>query len=87
MVGRVAAAHPAITFLSVAAQDQSSAMQKFVDKYQLNSIPQLVVVWAKFGVLAQPASAFVGTKGSVEVVEGPLSEPELAERVTTLADQ
>ncbi len=88
MVGKVAAAHPAVTFVGVAARDQPSAMQAFVDKYHLNAVTELAdtdgAVWAKFGVVAQPAFAFVGPTGSVEVVEGPLSEPELTARVTAL---
>lgn len=89
MVGKVAAAHPAVTFVGVAARDQPSAMQAFVDKYHLNGVTELAdsdgAVWAKFGVVAQPAFAFVDPTGNVEVVEGPLSEPELTARVTALA--
>ncbi len=89
MVARVAAAHPTVTFVGVAARDEPSAMQQFVDKYKLNAFSQLAdthgVVWAKFGVLAQPAFAFVTAKGGVDVVEARLSEPELTERVTALA--
>lgn len=89
MVARVAAEYPAVTFMGVAARDQPSAMQQFVDKYKLNAVPQLAdtdgVVWEKFGVLAQPAFAFVNAKGLVDVVEGPLSESELTRRVTALA--
>jgi len=89
VVGKVAAAHPAVAFVGVAARDQPSAMQQFVDKYQLGAVPQLAdtdgVVWEKFGVLAQPAFAFVNAKGLVDVVEGPLSESELTRRVTALA--
>ncbi|KZS82302.1 thiol:disulfide interchange protein [Mycobacterium kansasii] len=89
-VGKVAVAHPAVTFIGVAAQDQVPAMQNFVDRYQLSSMPQVAdtdaAVWAKFGVTAQPAFAFVSANGTIDVVEGPLTEPELTKRVTGLAD-
>lgn len=89
MVAKVSAAHPAVVFVGVAARDQPSAMQAFVDKYKLNAVPQLAdtdgVVWEKFGVLAQPAFAFVEPTGDVDVVEGPMSESELTKRVTALA--
>ncbi|ETW25826.1 redoxin domain-containing protein [Mycobacterium gastri] len=89
-VGNVAAAHPAVTFIGVAAQDQLPAMQNFVDRYQLSSMPQLAdtdaAVWARFGVTAQPAFAFVSANGTIDVVDGPLTEPELTKRVSGLAD-
>ncbi|VAZ80857.1 Soluble secreted antigen MPT53 [Mycobacterium persicum] len=89
-VGKVGAAYPTVTFVGVAAQDQVPAMRDFVDRYQLTSMPQLAdtdaAVWAKFGVTAQPAFAFVSANGTIDVVEGPLTEPELTKRVSMLAD-
>jgi thiol-disulfide isomerase/thioredoxin len=89
MVREVAAAHPTVTFVGVAARDQPPAMQQFVDKYKLNAFTQLAdtdgAVWAKFRVMTQPAFAFVTANGGVDLVEARLSEPELTERVTALA--
>lgn len=89
MVGRVAAAHPGVTFVGVAGQDQVPAMKEFVDKFKVEGFAELAdtggMVWAKFGVTRQPAFAFVHPDGSVDVVKGPLSEPDLTERVTALS--
>jgi thiol-disulfide isomerase/thioredoxin len=89
MVGQVAAAHPGVTFVGVAALDQLPAMRQFVDKYPVKGFTQLAdtdgKVWAKFGVTHQPAYAFIGGDGSVDVVKGSLAEPDLTQRVTALA--
>lgn len=89
MVGQVAAAHPAVTFVGVAGQDQIPAMKEFVDRYGLHGLTELAdtsgTVWAKFGVTQQPAFAFIRPDGSIDVVKGPLSEPDLAQRVTGLS--
>jgi thiol-disulfide isomerase/thioredoxin len=91
MVGQIADAHPAVTFVGVAALDQLPAMQNFVDKYPVNGFTHLAdtdgAVWAKFGVTHQPAYAFASADGSVDVVRGSLSEAELTERVTALSSQ
>lgn len=90
-VARTAAANPGVTFVGVAAQDQVSAMKEFVDKYSLGGFTHLAdtdaAVWAKFGVTYQPAYAFVGSDGGIDTVKSGLSEPELTERVTALADR
>jgi thiol-disulfide isomerase/thioredoxin len=91
MVGQVAAAHPAVTFVGVAALDQVPAMREFVDKYPVKGFTHLAdtdqTVWAKFGVTHQPAYAFIRADGSVDVVKGSLPEPDLTERVTALSNQ
>ncbi|AGZ50916.1 redoxin domain-containing protein [Mycobacterium kansasii] len=87
----VAAAHPRVTFVGVAARDQVSAMQGFVDKYQLSGFTQLAdtdgVVWTRFGVTQQPAWAFVSANGDVDVVKGSLTQSELNERVDGLVSR
>lgn len=89
MVGQVAAAHPGVTFVGVAALDQLPAMRQFVDKYPVKGFTQLAdtdgKVWAKFGVTHQPAYAFIGADGGVDVVKGSLAEPDLTQRVTALS--
>jgi thiol-disulfide isomerase/thioredoxin len=91
MVGQIADANPAVTFVGVAALDEVPAMQRFVDTYPLRGFAHLAdtdgAVWAKFGVTQQPAYAFVGSDGSINVVKGSLSKAELTERVTALAGQ
>lgn len=88
-IAKVARANAAVTFVGVAAQDQPPVMQEFVDKYDVGFFTNIAdvdgAVWQRFGVVAQPAFAFVRKDGSVDVVPGSLSESELAERVEALA--
>ncbi|OBK85683.1 redoxin family protein [Mycolicibacter sinensis] len=88
VVARVAAAHPAVTFVGVGARDELSALQDFVAKYGVDSFTELndadAAVWARFGVTRQPAYAFVSPDGEVEVVKGSLSEADLSARVRAL---
>jgi thiol-disulfide isomerase/thioredoxin len=88
-VARVAHANTAVTFVGVAARDQLPAMKDFVSKYQLGSFQHLAdvdgAVWQRFGVTQQPAFAFIGADGTVQVVKGALSEQALTERVSRLA--
>ncbi|OBF98964.1 redoxin family protein [Mycolicibacter sinensis] len=88
VVARVAAAHPAVTFVGVGARDELSALQDFVAKYGVDSFTELndadAAVWARFGVTRQPAYAFVSPDGGVEVVKGSLSEADLSARVQAL---
>jgi len=87
-VGRIAAAHPAVTFIGVAGLDQVSAMQQFVAKYPVGGFTNLAdtdgLVWAKFGVTEQPAFAFIEPDGGITVVKGELSESDLNQRVAAL---
>lgn len=89
-VATVARANPDATFIGVAALDQEPAMQEFVDKYGLGFFTNIAdvdgAVWQRFGVTAQPAFAFVGADGSVDVVRGTLGEPALNTRVGTLVN-
>ena len=91
MVGQLADTHPDVTFVGVAALDQLPAIQKFIDEYPVKGFSHLAdtdgAVWAKFGVTHQPAYAFVSADGTIDVVRGSLPEPELTERVTSLAHQ
>ncbi|WP_216215091.1 protein disulfide oxidoreductase [Amycolatopsis aidingensis] len=78
-----------VTFLGVAAQDSVDKMKEFVGKYGLGGFTHLqdtgAEVWGRFEVTYQPAYAFIGADGSVEVVKNQLSESELTERVGRLA--
>ena len=60
----------------------------FIDKYDTGSFTNIAdvdgAVWQRFGVTAQPAFAFVGREGSVDVVRGPLPGSELAAQVADL---
>ncbi|WP_236808945.1 protein disulfide oxidoreductase [Amycolatopsis albispora] len=87
-VAKAAQAGTGATFVGVAAQDEVPAMREFVAKYQLGSFEHLAdldaAVWQRFGVTKQPAFAFIGADGSVEVVKGTLSEKDLTARVRAL---
>jgi thiol-disulfide isomerase/thioredoxin len=78
-----------VAFLGVAAQDEVPAMQEFVRKYDLGSFPHLAdtdaAVWKRFGVVEQPAHAFITADGTVEMVLKQLPTNELLDRVRALA--
>lgn len=87
-VAKAAKANQAVTFVGVAALDQVAAMRNFVAKYGLDFTNLADVdgsVWQHFGVTIQPAFAFIGKDGSVDVVKRTLSENDLAQRLATLA--
>lgn len=75
--------------IGVAGLDQVSSMQQFATKYSVNGFTNLAdtdgSVWANFGVTQQPAFAFIRPDGSISVVKGGLSEPDLNQRVAALA--
>jgi len=62
-------------------------MEAFVDAFSLD-FPQAAdldgSIWTGFGVVAQPAWAFVAADGEVEIVLGALGEAELGARIDTL---
>lgn len=86
-VARVAAQHPNVTFVGVAALDQAPAMKAFQRKYGLN-FTQLAdtdtSVWRHFGVTQQPAYAFIAANGTMQVVKNGLSESDLAQQLNDL---
>lgn len=87
-IAEAAAAHPGVTFVGVAARDEVPAMEAFVQNHDLDGFTHLAdvdgAVWAQFGVTYQPAFAFVGADGSIEVISGRLSPSELDERLTAI---
>ncbi len=91
MIAESARDHPDVTFVGVAALDEVPAMQGFVTRYDVGLFPHLAdldgSVWRRFGVTAQPAFAFIGADGSVEVVKGTLSEDDLSTRISALTGQ
>lgn len=91
MVGRLAKAHLVVAFVGAASASELPAIQKFVEKYQLTSFTQLAdtigLVWAKFHVTSQPASAFITSYGEVNVITGDIPENELNERLAAMTHQ
>ncbi len=81
-VARVAAdVGPAVTFLGVPGLGEPAAMKRFVTDTGIGGFPQVVdsdgAIWSAFGVVAQPAFAFIDAAGSVKVVSGALTRAEL----------
>ena len=78
-----------VTFLGVAALSDVASMRGFVDRYRLGGFTHVAdedaAVWKRFGVVAQPAYAFVGEDGTVDVVTDRVSAGELLDRARALA--
>ncbi|MEO8328807.1 MAG: redoxin domain-containing protein [Candidatus Nanopelagicales bacterium] len=77
-----------VVFVGVAGLGEVADMRAFVDDYEVGAFEHLVdpdgSLWQRFGVVQQPAYAFVDDMGSVEVYRGALGEDGLAERVGNL---
>lgn len=75
-------------FVGVAWTGNDDSFQGFVDKHGL-TFPTIsddaAVVFDRFAVPYQPAMAFVGRDGSVEVEIGAVSHAELTSRLDALA--
>lgn len=88
-IAKAARANPKVTFVGVAAFDEIPAMQVFVNKYDIAFFTNIADVdgrvWQRFGVTAQPAFAFIGADGAVQVVRSSVSESDLTARLTALA--
>ena len=89
-VSQVAATHPGVTFVGIAARSEVSAMQEFVAKYNLNFTnlnDASGAIWARYNVPWQPAYVFYRADGSSTFVNNPtsvLSEQELSDQVSAL---
>ena len=88
-VAAAARDNASVAFVGVAALDEVPAMRQFVERHGLGGFGHVAdtdtAVWKRFGVTAQPAYAFVGSDGQVDVVTTQLSEQELRDRVAALA--
>lgn len=88
-VARIAAETPGLTVVGVAGRGQEAAMRDFVDDTGTGDLVHLVdsdgAVWTRFGVIGQPAYAFVDADGRAQVVNGALGTAALEEAVATLA--
>ena len=77
-----------VAFVGVAGLGPVQDMRSFVDDYGVDAFPHVAdldgSVWQRFGVVQQPAYAFVDDDGSVQVVIGALGEDELADRLADL---
>jgi thiol-disulfide isomerase/thioredoxin len=89
-VGEVAGAVAgSVTFLGVAARDEVPKMRDFVRQYGLGSFQHLAdtdaAIWRHFGVVEQPAYAFIKPDGTVELVTARVSKADLLKRSQALA--
>ena len=84
-----AAAGEEVTFVGVAGLGEIGAMQEFVADYDLGGFSHLAdldgTIWQRFGVVEQPAYAFVDASGAVSVLRGALGADRLAAAVTQLS--
>jgi thiol-disulfide isomerase/thioredoxin len=79
----------AVTFVGVAARDEVPNMRKFVEQHGLSGFAHLadtdLAIWKRFGVVEQPAYAFIAKDGTVEVVTARVSKDDLMRRAQALA--
>ena len=80
--------NPEVAFLGVAGLGETGAMRDFVDDYGLDAFEHVADldgnVWQRFGVVQQPAYAFIDSGGTIEVVRGELGEDGISEHLATL---
>lgn len=81
-------AHPDVVFVGVAGLGELSAMREFVRDYRVGAFAHLAdldgSLWRRFGVVRQPATAFIDASGSVDVVRGSLGAAELERHLARL---
>ncbi len=89
-VSAVAASHPNVTFVGIAARSDVGALQGFTSKYNLNFTMLNDAdgsIWARYNVPWQPAWVFYNSDGTSAFVNNPsaaMSQQELSGRVTAL---
>ena len=75
--------------IGVAALGSVDEMKTFVSDTGIENFTQIAdpnaEVWSAFGVASQPAFAFISADGSIEIVQGSISEAEILERAATLS--
>lgn len=77
-----------VAFVGVAGLGPIADMKSFVETYDVGAFPHIAdadgAVWKRFGVIQQPAYAFIDDSGAVTVVRGELGEQGLTDRVADL---
>lgn len=88
LVAQSQADNPDVTFVGVAGLGEVDEMQAFVDDYGVEAFEHLTdldgALWQKFGVVQQPAYAFIDDSGTVEVVRGEIGADGIADGVAGL---
>lgn len=79
-----------VEIIGVAGRGETPAMHDFVSDTGMEPFRHVIdydgSVWSAYGVANQPAFAFLDDTGSVEVVQGTLPRPDLAARLSALAE-
>ena len=81
-------ANPDVVFVGVAGLGELPAMREFVRDYHVGAFQHLAdldgSLWRRFGVVRQPAHAFIDDSGSIEVVRGVMGAGELRRHLVRL---
>ena len=77
-----------MAFIGVAGRDDREPMATFVTDYDVGAFPHIAdlsgEIWARYGVMGQPAFAFIDDDGSDEVYLGALGADGLGSRIDEL---
>ena len=80
-----------VTFVGVAGRGEVDAMREFVADTGTGGFMHVVdgdgSLWQRFGIVAQPAFAFVDADGSVETFAGSLDAGALRQAVGELLEE
>lgn len=72
----------------MAGRDEAGAINMFIDLEGVGGFNHVADVdgdiWGEFGIVSQPAWAFIDADGNVEQVLGRLGEEDLTERIESL---
>ncbi|NOQ62029.1 redoxin domain-containing protein [Mycolicibacterium fortuitum] len=79
-----------VVIMGVAGRGDTADMRSFIDATGVGGFAHIAdtdgSVWQRFGVVQQPAYAFIDDTGTVTVVRGSLGKDELAARVDALSN-
>jgi len=72
----------------VASRDDADAIRGFVDNYEVQGFEHIIdeggVIWERYGVVSQPAFAFINDDGTVETNIGAMGLEGLTEAAEAL---
>lgn len=80
--------HDDVTFVGVAGLGDLAGMKSWIKRMKIDGFTQLAdtdgAIWKRFGVVAQPAYAFVDADGEVKVVKGALGAKGVRSKMAAL---
>lgn len=72
----------------MASRDDADAIRGFVDNYEVQGFEHIIdeggVIWERYGVVSQPAFAFINDDGTVETNIGAMGLEGLTEAAEAL---